>query len=451
MIKSNCLYIFLISFISLLYCQNQKDCNNDFRVILPNEEEKYIKDDKIEYLTNKTNFLEKLKFWKNRETLVRYKFKKLSAIIPEELYFIIDSFNQQSLLLKRLILYGPPGNGKTILAKEIAKELKAGFIEIRGPSLVNQYQGSGAQAIEICFAKAMKFIEEKKKKVLIFIDEIDALAPIFTQDDRFHEHKAALQTLWLWLDKIKNMPELFVVFATNKFEHLDKAFITRFDGNVIELKNPGEIARKDIIEYYIKEFNSQIANPVEINAFLINDLVNKTDNFNIRSLEGIVRLIIERASRNKGQINNLIIKEAISKQKNIILIENKDQDNKLFYEKTNFALNTIGTSLGIITTGVTYYDRIYMYKKEKEFWNLILKLTSEMPGGQQIVDMVRNHQEAIGKLGGFINIQSLAFLGTLLLVKNSEKIKEIVSKKASVLPDKLWNGFKTNKTDKTNN
>lgn len=409
----------------------------------PNYVEPDTKENKAEYLNAKIGLLGKLKFWKNKETQVRYKFNKISMIIPEELYFIIDGFKNESLLLKRLILYGPPGNGKSMLANEIAKELNAGFIEVHAPSLISLYQGSGATAIENCFQEAIKFKDNEQKKVVIFIDEIDAIAPKFTGDDRFHDHKAALQNLWLWLDKVKNIPEVYVVFATNRFEKLDKAFITRFDSNVIELKNPDETARKEIIEFYIEEFNKQISKPVEINQSLINNLVKKTNNFNVRSIEGVVRLLIQKMSRNKGDIKSTFISDIIYKQKNLILANNKDKKKTDIYQKINFGVNTISASLGIINLSMIFYDKYISHKKDKEFWGLILKITKNLSGGEKIHDMIKDHQDSILKFGAFLNLQSLAILGTLLATKNMEKIKEVATQQIASLPKNLWNGFRS--------
>lgn len=376
---------------------------------------------KIEYLKTNKTFLESLKFWVMPEIKVKYKFNKFTAIIPEDLYFIIEAFKNKSLLLNRLILYGPPGNGKSSLANEIAKELNAEIIEMSGPSLVTKFQGSGVQNIQKGFEKALEFLKFNKN-VVIFLDEIDAIAPNFNDDDRFHDHKAALQILWLWLDKVKTMQGIFIICATNKFEKLDKAYISRFDANIIELQNPEKQARKDIIEFYINLFNKQITKPIEINSSFINYLADRTSGLNTRTIEGIVRLIIQKATLNEN-IKAFEISNIIEKQRNLLSNQkNNDKNKNDIVSKIKSNLTVINVLLSVFCSGLFIYDRFIKKIRENEFWNPIIK-TAKLTGMEDFAKSLKNNPEEVVKVSNALN--NKAVLGYVFLSKLKEKIGSI--------------------------
>lgn len=376
---------------------------------------------KLEYLKTKKSFLEWLKFWNTPEVNVKYKFNKFSAIIPEELYFIIEGFKNNSILLNRLILYGAPGNGKSSIANEIAKELNAEVIQISGPAIVTKFQGSGAETIKKSFEKALEY-QKYNKRVVVFIDEIDSIAPNFDNDDRFHDHKTALQALWLWLDRVKNMPGVFVIAATNKFEKLDKAFISRFDGNIIELKNPNEYARKEIIEYYIKQFNKQILKPVILEDYLINYLVDNTDGLNTRTIEGIVRLIIQRASNNVD-IRTSLISNIISKQKRLLLAHKEDdKEKKDIIGRIKSNLTVINVSLSVFCSCLFLYDRFIKNQRENAFWNPIIGVAKSV-GMEDLARIAKNNPEEIAKASNALNNKTV--IGYVFLSKFKDKAGNI--------------------------
>ncbi|MDR3646973.1 MAG: AAA family ATPase [Candidatus Babeliales bacterium] len=364
----------------------------------------------VEYLESEKSLVELLKFWKTPELKVRYKFNKFSAIIPEELYFIIDGFKTKSILLNRLILHGPPGNGKSSLANQIAKELDAQFIEISGPSIVTKFQGSGSETIKKSFETALEYLKYNKN-VVVFIDEIDSIAPNFEGDDRFHDHKAALQALWLWLDKVKAIPGIFIITATNKFEKLDKAFVSRFDGNIVELKNPEKQARKEIIKFYVNEFNKQISKQVVLSSYLIDSLADQTNGLNTRTIEGIVRLIVQKASSTKAAIKMTLINSIVSRQKAFLKAQNKDDKNKKdLISKIKSNLTVMNVSLSVFCSCLFLYDRYVKKLSETKFWNPIYGFEKWL-GLKGVVDTLKNNPEDIAKLSNAFTLQFFIVIG----------------------------------------
>lgn len=129
---------------------------------------------------------------------------------------------------KGVLLYGPPGNGKTLLAKAVAGEAKASFFEQSASSFVQIYAGAGAKSVRQLFETA-----RASAPAVIFIDEIDAVGG----DRSLGGHDERVQTLNAILtemDGFANNKGLVVVAATNRLETLDDALIRpgRFDRKV---------------------------------------------------------------------------------------------------------------------------------------------------------------------------------------------------------------------------
>ncbi|TKA57154.1 hypothetical protein B0A53_01110 [Rhodotorula sp. CCFEE 5036] len=116
-----------------------------------------------------------------------------------------------------VLLWGPPGCGKTLLAKAVANESRANFISVKGPELLNKYVGESERAVRQVFARA-----RASSPCIIFFDELDAMVP--RRDDSLSESTARLvNTLLTELDGLESRKQVFVIGATNRPDILDPA------------------------------------------------------------------------------------------------------------------------------------------------------------------------------------------------------------------------------------
>jgi proteasome regulatory subunit len=156
---------------------------------------------------------------------------------------------------KGVLLVGPPGCGKTLLAKAVANHTDATFIRMVGSELAQKYIGEGGRMVRELFSLA-----KEKAPSIIFLDEIDAIGAKrldgSTSGDR--EVQRTLMQLLAELDGFDALNDVKIIAATNRPDILDDALLRpgRFD-RVIEIPLPDEDSRKAILEVHIKGMNTQ--------------------------------------------------------------------------------------------------------------------------------------------------------------------------------------------------
>ncbi|KAL2073343.1 hypothetical protein VTL71DRAFT_10667 [Oculimacula yallundae] len=118
-----------------------------------------------------------------------------------------------------VLLWGPPGCGKTLLAKAVANESKANFISIKGPELLNKYVGESERAVRQVFERARSSVP-----CILFFDELDALVP--KREDSLSEASSrVVNTLLTELDGLGSRAGIYVIAATNRPDMIDQAML----------------------------------------------------------------------------------------------------------------------------------------------------------------------------------------------------------------------------------
>jgi transitional endoplasmic reticulum ATPase len=157
---------------------------------------------------------------------------------------------------KGILLYGPPGCGKTLLAKAVANEVNATFISISGPEIMGKYYGESEERLRQVFKEAQENIPS-----IIFIDEIDAIAPRRGEVQEV-ERRVVTQLLVL-MDGLKKRGDVVVIGATNMLDLVDPALRRpgRFDRE-IEIGVPNKKGRLEILQIHTR--GVPIANDVDL-------------------------------------------------------------------------------------------------------------------------------------------------------------------------------------------
>ena len=161
---------------------------------------------------------------------------------------------------KGILLYGPPGVGKTLLAKALANEVGAYFVSINGPEVMSKFYGESEKRVREIFEDA-----EKNAPSIIFIDEIDAIAPKREEVTGEVERRVVAQLLAL-MDGLKGRGKVIVIGATNRPQALDPALRRpgRFDRE-IEIRPPDKNGRKEILQVHTR--NMPLADDVDLEEF----------------------------------------------------------------------------------------------------------------------------------------------------------------------------------------
>ena len=180
-----------------------------------------------------------------------------------------------------ILLYGPPGNGKTLLVKALASQSAINFISIKGPELLSKYVGESEQGVRELFARA-----RHAAPCVVFLDEVDALAPRRGQDGRSPVTDRVVSQLLTELDGVEALGDVWVIAATNRLDMIDDALLRpgRLDYH-LEVARPDRRARAAILGVCLRK--KPIAEGIDLAA-----LAERTEGLSAAE----VRFVCDRAA-----------------------------------------------------------------------------------------------------------------------------------------------------------
>jgi len=148
-----------------------------------------------------------------------------------------------------ILLYGPPGNGKTLLVKALASQSNLNFISVKGPELLSKYVGESEQGVRELFARA-----RHAAPCIVFLDEVDALAPKRGFAGRSPVTDRVVSQLLTELDGVEVLKDVWVIAATNRPDMLDDALLRpgRLDFR-LEVPRPDRASRAAILAVHLRK------------------------------------------------------------------------------------------------------------------------------------------------------------------------------------------------------
>lgn len=316
-------------------------------------------------------------------------FKDIAGIseIKSELEEIVDFLNSPKIyqqhgvkLPKGVLLVGPPGVGKTLIARAVAGEAQVPFFYQSGASFVHIYVGMGAKKVRELFASA-----KINAPSIIFIDEIDAVGK--RRDGKSNdERESTLNELLTQMDGFENDNGVIVIAATNKIEVLDDALLRagRFDRRV-HLGLPNIEDRKEILELYLKNKNHKVN---------IEKLVLDTAGFNSASLSTLINeALLQMIKDGKNILDDDDIEIAKNKlefgKKQLKILNPEQKELLAIYQSCKAFISK--SKVNLLEEGVSKIDKVFLSNSE-----LNTNIKRELAGNVGL-ELIKKEKFAIGE------------------------------------------------------
>jgi cell division protease FtsH len=348
---------------------------------------------------------------------------------------------------KGILLEGPPGNGKTMIAKGFAGETNASFIAISGSQFQDKYVGVGSSRVRELFQLA-----NNNRPCIIFIDEIDAIGRKRSNDGETSgsERDSTLNEMLIHLDGFKTGSGIFLMGATNRADLLDPALLRpgRIDKRVF-IGLPDAITREAIINIHLK------GKPYDVLNINVNDLKDMTAGLSGAQIENLLNEAMLNALR---EDRTMMTYDDLDFVMNKIMVGWQPTEHQFTADIIDrIAIHEMGHAImGILskhhskvskviinlsapnTPGYTMFETSTsnIYKREALFEHLMILLS-----GRIAEEIIYDVSVTTGALNDFDETLKLAEkmvlyygLGSnVIYPSNSEKYKEIIDDQVSVL------------------
>lgn len=366
----------------------------------------------------------------------------------EALDFIIRSEKTTSLgirPLKGILLTGPPGTGKTMLAKAAADYTDAVFIAAAGSEFIEMYAGIGAQRIRSIFKKAKDLAKKKNKpRAIIFIDEIEVVGGKRGSHTSHLEYDQTLNQLLVEMDGMEtdNDVNILVVAATNRADMLDPALLRpgRFD-RVVKVDLPDKEGRLQILR--IHTANKPLDSDVDLEA-----IAQETFGLSGAHLENITNEAAIYALRDKGEkitqkhfieaIEKVMLGEKLDKKPDLKELERvtiHESGHAIMSETlrpgsvAHVTITPRGGALGYMRQKTE--NDIYLYTKSYLLDQIKIavagSVAEEIFFGERSTGAVNDFNESI-KLAKQIVLSGLSDLGIVDMNKEDDSVSQEVKK-----------------------
>ena len=269
------------------------------------------------------------KIFSAREQKEKITFANVAGVeeAKEELQEVVEflKFPQKFLNIgaripRGVLLMGPPGSGKTLLARAVAGEANVPFFPISGSEFVEMFVGVGASRVRDLFEQA-----KRAAPSIVFIDEIDAVGRMRGAGlgGGHDEREQTLNQILVEMDGFDRTTNIIIIAATNRPDVLDPALLRpgRFDRRVV-LDQPDIKAREEILRIHAKD--KKVSADVNLRA-----IAQRTPGFSGADLANLINeAAILAARRNKPGISQLELSESIDK-----VMLGPERKSKVFSEK----------------------------------------------------------------------------------------------------------------------
>lgn len=325
----------------------------------------------------------------DKERITRVTFDDVAGIdeakeeLQEVIEFLKDPKKFQRLggrFPKGVLLVGPPGCGKTLLAKAVAGEAKVPFFSISGSDFVEMFVGVGASRVRDLFDQAKRAAKTEGKGSIIFIDEIDAVGrQRFAGIGGGHdEREQTLNQLLTEMDGFQTETGIIVIAATNRPDVLDPALLRpgRFDRHIV-IYAPDIKGRINILKVHTK--NIKLSQEVVLEV-----IAKKTPGFSGADLENLCNeAALLAARREKKHVEQVDLEQSIERvimgpEKRSRIISKRERRLTAFHEAGHALLSLLVpevdpmTKVSIIPRGMAggytfappKEDRFYRSKNE---------------------------------------------------------------------------------------